>query len=219
MPTNHEINVETWEAEAKEKASTHSLAAVREALKHYAEQPDFFRQGVQINDTFYAKSAIAILDLLLAAPEAEKEVRGDIPSERDRHEEWQALTRGLPCVSKVAHAGWLWNEEEIEMLRAASKARFGESIRTETLFAIAMTGIRIYLSRTPTQPPSDAEKPKVSLESLAKIVCAADGFNPDGACTIQNDVAREQWEPYLDYAQAVLNHLKEKGVQMYVTND
>lgn len=136
-------------------------------------------QGHELEWREEAKEILAIIRQHTAAPDVRKRYEceeamkedmeafnaSEIPvlSERDRHEEWKALTRSLPCVSTVARAGWLWSDDEIGMLRAASRARFDESVRTETLFAIAMTGIRIYLSR--------ANKPvSVSLKRCAKSI-------------------------------------------------
>jgi hypothetical protein len=43
---------------------------------------------------------------------------------------------------------WVWTEEATERLRAAFRKRFGEEPpRTETLYAVAAEGIRIYVER------------------------------------------------------------------------
>lgn len=68
-------------------------------------------------------------------------------TEAERSKRLKDLTRGLPPFPHSAESPWVWTDEEITMLRAAGAKRFDESIRTETLFAIAVTGIRIFMSR------------------------------------------------------------------------
>lgn len=65
-------------------------------------------------------------------------------AEAERRMRLEDLTKNLPPLPDIP---WVWTDEETEMLRAACAKRFGESVRTETLFAIAATGIRIYMSR------------------------------------------------------------------------
>lgn len=65
-------------------------------------------------------------------------------AEAERRMRLEDLTKNLPPLPDIP---WVWTDEETEMLRAACATRFGESVRTETLFAIAATGIRIYMSR------------------------------------------------------------------------
>ena len=62
-------------------------------------------------------------------------------SARAAHLKW--TTNNLPPFPK----NWTWNESETYALRAASKVRFDEDIRTETLYAIGAVAIRIYLDR------------------------------------------------------------------------
>lgn len=66
-------------------------------------------------------------------------------TEAERSKKLTQLTKHLPPLTEGEV--WFWSNEEIEMLRAACAKRFGERIRTESLFSIAATGIRIYRSR------------------------------------------------------------------------
>lgn len=54
---------------------------------------------------------------------------------------------------------------------------------------------------TPATPMAQVD----AVEAGARAICKEDGYNPNGFCTIQNNVAREQWEPYLKQAQACLS--------------
>ena len=75
-----------------------------------------------------------------------------LPGEAERQKRWADKTDHLPPLPKLDDGVWLWTDSETEMLRAAMFARFGESARTESLFKVAATGIRIYLSRINQQP-------------------------------------------------------------------
>jgi hypothetical protein len=48
-----------------------------------------------------------------------------------------------------------WSDDELERLRAAFRRRFDEvPVRSETLFAVAAEGIRIYLQRRRRADPT-----------------------------------------------------------------
>lgn len=70
--------------------------------------------------------------------------------ESTRHSKLNWMTNSLPCLSTVAPDGWVWTDEETAILRTACAARFDERLRTESLYCIAATAIRIYLMRIAT---------------------------------------------------------------------
>lgn len=70
-------------------------------------------------------------------------VREDI-----RRQKFHDLTKELPPLPNNANDDlWVWEEEDVDILRAAGAMRHGECPRTETLFCIAATGIRLFLSK------------------------------------------------------------------------
>lgn len=78
--------------------------------------------------------------------------------------------RGVPNTD-----GWVWGEDEAKRLRAAFARRFGEyPPRTETLFAVAAEGIRIYVERMasrPQEPTAAAEAHKDTLNTEQAPIC------------------------------------------------
>lgn len=73
------------------------------------------------------------------------------PSEAERSEKHSQLTAHLPPLLENGSI-WMWTDDEIEILRAACAKRFDETLRTESLFCIASTGIRIAKAKAATAP-------------------------------------------------------------------
>lgn len=91
--------------------------------------------------------------VVTTSPELSSEIQ--VLNEEERYQKWRNLIDHLPDFHPLAsEKPWVWSEDEIMMLRAACARRFDESLRTESLFCIAATGIRIYLSRTKPKPVS-----------------------------------------------------------------
>lgn len=64
--------------------------------------------------------------------------------ERQRREAFEQAAIGLPTLDMTA---WFWTEQEVDVLRKACAVRFNETLRTESLFKVAATGMRILLAR------------------------------------------------------------------------
>ena len=67
--------------------------------------------------------------------------------ESSRHSKLEWMTNHLPPFPNKEQEPWVWGEDETAMLRAACAARFDETLRTESLYCIAATAIRIYMGR------------------------------------------------------------------------
>ena len=119
-----------------------------------------------------------------------------IPSEAKRSAKLKELTAHLPEIPSDESRPWVWSDKEIEMLRAACAKRFGETLRTESLFCIAATGIRIYLSRVPQQAAGDVVK------ALQNILNGLDS----GLVRIETD-ADETWAHAIAQARKALSTL------------
>ncbi len=65
-------------------------------------------------------------------------------SESERREAYQRASAHLPMPDT---SNWVWSEREVDILRKACAVRFGETLRTESLFYIAMAGIRMAMAR------------------------------------------------------------------------
>lgn len=131
--------------------------------------------SVMMAGLWRSNAALAIINKALAAaqqPWAVDAERGanQPPSASERNARWQRLTAELPKFPHTAESLWVWSNAEIEMLRAAGFRRFAETIRTESLFCIATTGIRIYLSRHPQPQLPWLDSPEV-VKELAKVLC------------------------------------------------
>jgi hypothetical protein len=89
-------------------------------------------------------------------------------STRAAHLKW--TTNHLPPFPSSEHKPWVWSEDETYALRAACANRFDESLRTESLFCIAATAIRIYLGRQaenqPTESVVDLQAGAFAIEDL-----------------------------------------------------
>ena len=66
-------------------------------------------------------------------------------NEDKRQDAFAAATEHLPPLNVNNH--WVWSPEETQMLRLACQSRFNEDLRTESLYAIAATGVRISFAR------------------------------------------------------------------------
>jgi hypothetical protein len=97
-------------------------------------------------------------------------------SEQERSERLKSLTQKLPDLPDNTPMPWIWSEDEIAMLRAACTKRFDEILRTESLFCIAMTGIRIFLSRSKPEPVSG--KDAGCVDARANIFTENNGLTP-----------------------------------------
>jgi hypothetical protein len=69
-------------------------------------------------------------------------------TEQERREALERATAHLP---KLDFSGWVWTDEEVDILRKACAKRFGEELRTESLFTIAVAGMRILAARRANQ--------------------------------------------------------------------
>lgn len=65
-------------------------------------------------------------------------------SEQERHDAFAAAADHLP---RLDFSQWVWTDDEVEVLRKACAKRFGETLRTESLFAIATAGMRLAAAR------------------------------------------------------------------------
>lgn len=63
------------------------------------------------------------------------------------HERRVAFEDAVSNLPPVKWPGGHWTEEEVEILRKACAMRFDETVRTETLFAIAHAAVRIFKQR------------------------------------------------------------------------
>jgi hypothetical protein len=88
---------------------------------------------------------------------------GKTPDESVRSGNFKWITNSLAPLPE----GWVWEEDETAMLRSACFLRFAESIRTESLFAIAATGIRIYLTRALSASEAQGEVDEVLINFAA----------------------------------------------------
>lgn len=67
--------------------------------------------------------------------------------EAERHSEYRRATSRLPPLSEPDDDIWVWSDQEIDILRKAFAARFGDTSRTEPLMMVAAAGIRIAKAR------------------------------------------------------------------------
>lgn len=65
-------------------------------------------------------------------------------TESERREAYERAAAHLP---KVDLHGWVWTAAETDILRKACATRFDETLRTESLFAIAAAALRIAAGR------------------------------------------------------------------------
>ena len=72
-------------------------------------------------------------------------------TEQERREAYERAAAGLPAIDM---GGWVWTDHETDILRKACAKRFGETIRTESLFAIAAATMRILAARQANQCPA-----------------------------------------------------------------
>lgn len=79
----------------------------------------------------------------LTPPETPSTPRGDYEK---RVERLNKAGASLPPFNPIGDV-FVWSEDDKERLRAACALRFGEELRTESLFCIAAMGVRIWLSR------------------------------------------------------------------------
>lgn len=66
-------------------------------------------------------------------------------TEAERTEEFRKATAHLPSLP-AGMVARTWTDQETEALRKACARRFGEDVRTETLYTIAAVAMRIALS-------------------------------------------------------------------------
>lgn len=64
--------------------------------------------------------------------------------EAQRREAFHRVAYVMPPMDM---SGWVWTQEETEILRRACAVRFDESLRTESLFSVAAAAMRILLWR------------------------------------------------------------------------
>ena len=128
-----------------------------------------------------------------------------IDSESERNKKLADATAHLPPF-KDDDEIWVWSEEEIKMLRLACAKRFGETLRTESLFCIAATGIRIFNSRTNPRPREG------DVERVARAICRAETQRTDDEIGLGGEKAiaelvERNWNCYLQEARAAIGSL------------
>jgi hypothetical protein len=65
-------------------------------------------------------------------------------SEQERHDAYRRAAANLP---EMDMSGWVWTDEEVAVLRKACAKRFDETLRTESLFSVAVAGMRLLKAR------------------------------------------------------------------------
>lgn len=91
----------------------------------------------------------------------------DTLNEVERHAVFKAAAASLPAFDM---SGWVWTDQEVNILRKACAVRFDETLRTESLFHIASAALRIFLSRSQSLHPPAVKVDEGVRESIrAKV--------------------------------------------------
>lgn len=152
-------------------------AALEPATNDHFSKPPLFDQALRWR--------ISLYEAAKAAKVSDQPVEKPALDENERYLYLKSLTEHLPPLPAIDDRAWFWSDQEINILRAACARRFGETLRTESLFSIAATGIRLFLHRKPKQECVHSLI-EMALQKGAKILA---DFKPEGE---RNKV--EEWE-------------------------